>query len=241
MESLPLEFVVYALVGGAIPAMIWLLFWVFEDRYCPEPKRIILGAFVFGALAALITIPFQAGIAGVWGASSLGSMLLFVAVEEYVKYTCCWYAALRDPHNNERIDPVIFLACGALGFAALENTLYLLNYMSSYSLDIAALEGGKRIIGATVLHTVTSAIVGLSLAIAFRWKKVYKHVMAGIGLSIAILVHLLFNVMVSRSEHPDALLLAFSGCWVLLFVVILCIEFQRGRVCPTVNYDRRPM
>lgn len=241
MENLPTEFIAYGILGGVLPTLVWLSFWVFEDRFCPEPRRLIIGAFVFGAFAALLTIPLQASIAAIFGASTFVAMFIFVSIEEYIKYMCCWYIALRDPHNNERIDPVIYLAIGALGFAALENTLYLLNYLGTYSLDIAVLEGSKRIVGATVLHTVSSAAIGICLAIAFRWSKRAKHMMARVGLILAIIIHIGFNHFVTFIGHPEYLLYAFGGAWVLLFVTIIMVEVVRGRVCPPVDYSKRPM
>ena len=40
-----------AIVGGILPALIWLFFWLMEDRCEPEPKRYIFLCFLGGMLA----------------------------------------------------------------------------------------------------------------------------------------------------------------------------------------------
>jgi len=44
------ETVIYVLLGGIVPTLLWLWFWRREDRLHPEPRRLILLAFVLYAL-----------------------------------------------------------------------------------------------------------------------------------------------------------------------------------------------
>ena len=39
-----------AILGGVLPALVWLAFWLLEDRCEPEPKRYLLGTFIVGGL-----------------------------------------------------------------------------------------------------------------------------------------------------------------------------------------------
>ena len=47
---------ILALLGGIVPALFWLLFWVREDRLRPEPKIALFSAFLGGILAVAIAI-----------------------------------------------------------------------------------------------------------------------------------------------------------------------------------------
>jgi len=232
MNQVPQEFVLYALAGSLIPTFFWLWFWSRRDRFCPEPKIHLLGAFIFGALAALFTLPTQSLVASIFGATTTIAMVLFVCVEEYIKYACCWYIAMNNnPYYNERIDPIIYLATTALGFAALENVLYFLQYLNNFELDIATIEGGKRIIGATVLHMVTSATIGIFIAWAFFGNKAKKTLALGIGLLLAIVIHVGFNHLVTFTDQ-NMVLIAFSASWFLLMLILIIIELLRSPVCP---------
>src|SRR3990172_10267254 len=50
---------IFALLGGIIPAFFWLWFWIKEDRLNPEPKSALISAFIGGILAVLLAIFFE--------------------------------------------------------------------------------------------------------------------------------------------------------------------------------------
>ena len=241
MTDIPQEFIIYAIVGSLLPTIFWLWFWSRRDRFCPEPKMHLFAAFVFGALAALFTLPAQSLVASVFGAATVTAMVLFVSVEEYIKYVCCWYSTInKNPYYNERIDPIIYLATTALGFSMLENVLYFLRYLNDFNLDIAAIEGGKRIIGATVLHMVTSSIIGLFIALVFYRTRRVRMLATGVGVIVAIAVHVGFNHLVTHTDQ-NMTLIAFAAAWFLFVLVLVSIELLRSPTCPPEidwnNYD----
>lgn len=241
MDVIPTEYVYYALGGSVVPTLFWLWFWSRRDRFCPEPKMHLFGAFVFGALAALFTLPTQSLIATLFGIGSTIALVLFVSTEEIFKYICCWYNTMRNnPYYNERIDPIIYLATSALGFSVLENTLYFVRYLNDFPLDAAVLQGGQRIIGATVLHMVTATIVGVCISAVFFKSQIARAVAAVVGLVLAIVVHIGFNHLVSHT-NPDYVLVAFAGTWFLFMLVLIVIEMLRSPTCPPdidwINYE----
>lgn len=230
--SLPADYIWYALLGSILPTLFWLWFWTRRDRFCPEPKMHLFGAFIFGALAALFTLPTQSLIATLFGAGSVIALLLFVSAEEVFKYTCCWYDTMNNnPYFNERIDPIIYMATTALGFSALENILYFVRYLNDFPLDAAVLQGGQRILGATVLHMVTSTIVGIFISFVFFKSGIARLVAVLFGLILAIAVHVGFNHLVTHT-NPDMVLVAFAGTWLLFMFVLIAIEALRSPVCP---------
>lgn len=50
---------IFALLGGVVPAFFWLLFWLKQDRLRPEPKSALLSAFMGGVIAVLLALFFQ--------------------------------------------------------------------------------------------------------------------------------------------------------------------------------------
>jgi RsiW-degrading membrane proteinase PrsW (M82 family) len=48
-----------AILGGIGPAMLWLWFWLKEDRLHPEPKALLTRVFLFGGLAVFPTYFIQ--------------------------------------------------------------------------------------------------------------------------------------------------------------------------------------
>src|SRR3989344_2986361 len=121
----------WAFLGGILPALLWLWFWLKEDGKKPEPKRLIVAAFFSGMLAVPIALYFE-GVAKNAIQSGFLLLLAWAIIEEVVKYLGAHVVAFRsvclDKSRcvDEPIDPAIYLVSAALGFAALENTLFLI-------------------------------------------------------------------------------------------------------------------
>jgi len=47
--------VFFAFVGGLLPALLWLWFWLREDLH-PEPRRILLLTFTAGMVMAIVAL-----------------------------------------------------------------------------------------------------------------------------------------------------------------------------------------
>src|SRR5680860_44341 len=48
-----------AFVGGILPSILWLWFWLKEDRRNPEPKTLLTIIFIMGMLTVLLVLPIQ--------------------------------------------------------------------------------------------------------------------------------------------------------------------------------------
>src|SRR3989344_4397541 len=101
-----------ALLGGLLPALLWLAFWLLEDRCEPEPKRYIFYCFVLG----MAIIPLV-----LWGEKLVahyltGPLLLvaWAAIEEVCKFGAAYFAALRRSVFDEPLDAVIYMVTAAL-------------------------------------------------------------------------------------------------------------------------------
>ena len=81
--------------------------------------------------------------------------------------------------------------------------------------------GNMRFVGASVLHVMSSAIVGLSLAFSFYKPKIVRRHMVIIGILLATVLHTLFNLSIISSSGSNMfvtfLILWFSVIGLLLF------------------------
>ena len=72
-----------AFLGGTIPAVLWLLFWLREDREDPEPLRFLVLTFIAGMLAVILVLPIEKYISGLkFGNTAL--IFLWAASEEII-------------------------------------------------------------------------------------------------------------------------------------------------------------
>ena len=223
--------VFFAFVGGLLPALLWLWFWLREDSN-PEPRRVLLLTFVAGMMVAMVALFLEQG------ANALITkwldflpkwlflpILLFVwaAIEEILKYIAARRAALRLPSFDEPVDALIYLITAALGFAALENILFLLKVFGGHGMLAGLITGNLRFLGATLLHVVSSAIVGASVAFSFFHKeKLIRNVLG--GLLFATILHTLFNFFIINGGDTN-LFKILIPLW--LAVVILFFIFEK--------------
>lgn len=212
--------IIVAIVGGIIPPLLWLFFWLREDRLHPEPKRIIIASFMLGMVAVLVVLPFEFLMLHLIPAAG-GVLLAWSIIEELAKYLAAYIGGLRTKADNEPIDPVIYLITAALGFAALENILFLLGPFDSLTLGI--ITGNIRFVGATLLHTVASGAIGLSIALSFYRDKRTKIVYRTAGVVAAVAIHFLFNRFILETEG-GGILMIFSFVWIAVILLLLFFE-----------------
>ena len=212
-----------AIAGGMLPALAWLWFWRREDSKHPEPRRLIALAFLAGMLAVLIVIPIEKFV-GVYITDSTLMFTAWAIIEEVTKYVLALVTVLRRREDDEPIDPVIYMVTVALGFAAAENTLFLLSPLAGATALQTILTGNLRFEGATLLHVLSSAAIGVALAASFYRRRRVKRRYVAAGLILAAALHATFNFFILNTAEND-LLRTFSFVWIGVVVLIAVLEF----------------
>jgi len=208
---------------GILPGIIWLLFYLREDVH-PEPKHLILQVFMLGALSAPLAL-FAESILNKT-LNSFGDkiflwvfLILMATVEEIAKYLVVWFKMSKDKDLDEPIDAMVYMVVAALGFATAENIFF----SSSAFADSAVLGIGvisARFIGSTLLHTLSSSIIGYGMALnmhSFPQKRLF--LMTSVFIE-AILLHALFNYVILSTKN----ILGFVASIVLLIVFFIFIN-----------------
>jgi len=225
MAAVTLDTIFLALIGGVIPALLWLRFWLREDGDHPEPRSMITLSFLAGMVAVGIAYPLQKFVVSFIDIEQNTLLLLFLwaFIEEAAKLLMFLLAAYRSADFDEPMDAVIYLITVSLGFSALENSLFLIDPISAGHGTMAIILGNYRFIGASLLHVICGATIGVFLGLAFyRTLKERRKAMT-VGLGIAVLLHTAFNFSIMRSDG-DSLYLVFGGLWVTAIVLLLLCE-----------------
>ncbi|MCL2353512.1 MAG: PrsW family glutamic-type intramembrane protease [Defluviitaleaceae bacterium] len=116
------------------PAIICLLYIYIRDKYEKEPWRLLAVGLVVGAL---ITFPIirlsgfmlflmPSGLSQMWEAA-FTSFAIAGFVEEGLKFAVLYFLIWRNPNLNEKVDGIVYAVFISLGFAAVENVLYVLH------------------------------------------------------------------------------------------------------------------
>jgi len=185
------------LIAAFIPGFVWLVLFLKEDIH-PEPRSIIAKAFGLGALVTLPVFFIQLGFKYVNGSTysniAFFSILAFAFIEETLKFFTGYAFIRKKKEFDEPIDAMIYLIAIGLGFATIENLLIVFPHIFSpnvFSLFPAGETIALRFIGATLLHTLTGAIMG------YYWARgIIKHSQANyisVGIIISTFIHFAFN------------------------------------------------
>lgn len=250
MANFDPKLIIFAVMGGLLPAIVWLWFWLKEDYENPEPKRIIARSFIAGGIAVFAVFildryllkllstdisvldqvrnlavdfsnPKQA-LSVFLGSAGLFAGLAFV--EETMKYVAAHISAFKNRSFDEPLDGMVYMVTAAIGFAAVENTLFLFNTLyTNGSGSFFFMTGNLRFLGATILHIVCSAIVGAAVAYSYysKWWKKLLYILSGIF--TATVLHMLFNFFIIINDGKNIFKILFI-LWIIAVVVIIFFE-----------------
>ena len=138
-----------ALIVPMIPGVIWLWIIYKTDWYEPEPKRLVLATFALGIVAIAPAFGAETLVGKVYPflrymeaatatgitapiPTAIGCFLVIGPCEEIAKFLAVRLFVYRNKEFNEPLDGIIYAAAAALGFASLENMLYVVDWHTGH-------------------------------------------------------------------------------------------------------------
>lgn len=218
------KILVLAFLGGIIPSLLWLWFWLKEEEH-PEPTGLLTVAFVLGMVAVIIVLPIQKFIQA-HISSPDSQLVLWASAEEILKYLAVLMIIYKTSNGSKPIDWPIYLITTALGFAALENALFLIKPLSASGATVSLLTGNLRFLGSTLLHTISSGTIGITIGLSFYMREWSKKWFLLFGFLVAIALHSAFNFFIMKNDGND-FLKVFGFLWVVTIIVMLLFEKVR--------------
>lgn len=211
-----------ALAGGILPALLWLWFWLKEDAKNPEPRKLIALTFVAGMLAVVVVFPLEK-IAFSLLPEGPRLLLVWAAIEEVAKFLAFAFVAFKSRFFDEPVDAMIYAITAALGFAALENSLFLLSPFLDGEIASGLLTGNLRYLGATLLHVAAAGILGAFIGWAFYKNFFIRFFSIIAGLIAATALHTLFNfsIMYNNGTHT---FFVFFVLWIIIVILIFLFD-----------------
>lgn len=214
-----------------LPCALWLLYFASQSRYKQPSRRVILYTFLLGALSTLPALAVN--IAGERVLSALSGrsewtypLILFFVVapaEELLKLLVVYLYSYRQPEFDEPLDGVIYAAAAALGFAAVENAIFLAETGPLLLLVRGPLTNPG--------HALFSALWGLSLSRAKAAPNMARARLPIIarGYLLAALLHGTFDLLLLAAGRIHLLLFALvaGAVLALFFWVRSRIRFYR--------------
>lgn len=221
----PLVFIL-ALFFGILPAALWLIFWLREDnKGRHEPPLLIVITFLAGMLSVVFVLPIEHFIQSFVESQAI-LITLWATSEEIFKYLAFGAIMTKSAYLDRPVTYAIYMVTAGLGFAALENAMYLIHPIAINNGIVSILTGNMRFLGSTLLHSVTSGLIGISLGLAFFKSPGMKFFYLIFGTLSAIALHSVFNffIMIRNGEN---FLQVFGFLWVVTIIIMLLFEKLR--------------
>jgi RsiW-degrading membrane proteinase PrsW (M82 family) len=220
-----------------LPVLFWAAYHYHKDRHLPEPVGRLALAFGLGLLSAGISKALYVALGWAslrYDALALAhgnlpglfaySMLAIGPVEELAKLLP-FLLLLRIPELDEPIDGIIYASFVALGYAAVENVMYL-QYLTPT-------EAAARGFAGPVVHMLFASIWGYTIGCAhLRGQPLLPALLRGLVLAAGL--HGLYDFIVLQqtlNALPMAALLILGGwIWRLRLLRGLHEQAVRGGV-----------
>jgi protease PrsW len=200
------------------PCVFWLWLIYKGDRYESEPKVQIIRAFILGAAVAVPvsvteTLLYPGSLQGQLALPTAAYVAFVVAgvTEETAKFLSVRLGVYRTRFFRDPSDGLVYAAAVALGFASLENVVYII----SFGWQVILVRG----MFSNLSHVLFSALWAYPLALAkFNLRPAG---LIWLGLTGAILAHGLFDFLFFTNSVYTWLVLPFFLAMVTAFILML--------------------
>lgn len=229
-----------ALVLAVLPVPIYLGLVLFIDRYEPEPLRMVVLTFLWGATiaafaAVVLNTVGEAVVSeelGTEAAEIYGYSISAPIVEESAKglalFGLFWF--FRSEFNGV-IDGIVYAALVGLGFAMTENVLYYGRGAAEDGIVGAVGTFIARGLLSPFAHPTFTAMTGIGLGVAAMTRSPAVRMLAPLaGLAAAIVLHSIWNTAAGSGLFLGAYVLVFIPVLIGIGVVVMLALRREGRV-----------
>jgi RsiW-degrading membrane proteinase PrsW (M82 family) len=221
-------------MAAVLPVLPVVAAFVWVDRWEPEPPRLLIAAFLWGAGVSVLGAAIVNDTAAVigeqaFGAGSgdlVGAVISAPVVEEAFKGAflvgLLW---LRRREFDGIVDGIVYAGLVAAGFAFTENVLY---FGRAFAIDTMTGDGGSvaivfmvRGVLSPFAHPVFTAITGIAVALAARRRNPAKVLLPLLGYLGAVALHALWNASAGIGLLPvfyGAIMMPLFGALITLVI-----------------------
>ena len=229
-----MQFYGLPLFFAIVPSLILVWYFYRQDRIKPEPKGLIVKIFILGILSTLPALVLEIILSlfkGLFNGRPVlfyffNAFIIAALCEEWIKMQVVKFFAYNRREFDEVMDGIVYTIVASLGFACLENILYVAEGGISVAL--------VRAFTAVPLHAVCSGIMGFSIGKAkFCGNRFLERKLFMKGLLYAILIHGSYNFLLFLSAHFNNYYLGILNIPILIIVFLIL----RKKIKTAINDD----
>ena len=204
-----------ALLASLAPVFIILFYIYLRDKYEKEPLGMLVKALLLGIVIVLPVIFVERLLmnlmpeAGKAVSAAWHAFVVAGTTEELFKFLALYLLIWNSPSFNEKFDGIVYAVFVSLGFAGVENVLYVLDGGMQTALT--------RALTAVPAHAIFGITMGYYLGIAHMYLELRGKYL-GRALLIPIILHGIY----------DFILMVEIGWLLLLFVPYVIVLYIWG-------------
>ena len=215
------------LILAIAPSMLIIAYVYFKDKFEKEPWTLLLKNFILGGTVSVLLTFIIGGLLTKFlptlESNSILDMFIkafFVValVEEFSKYLIVRFAAQRNKEFNEPYDGIVYAVAVSMGFAALENVLYVYSYGFETGLF--------RAFTAVPAHATFAILMGYYMGKAKFYEN--RFLLNMIGLGVATLFHGAYDFFLFINFVPGIALGAFASLFVGILLSRKAMKLHRN-------------
>jgi RsiW-degrading membrane proteinase PrsW (M82 family) len=203
------------LISSLAPVLIILLYIYLRDKYDKEPLWLLVKLVVAGMLVVIPIALVERLLVGLMpplgqvGSAAYHAFVVAGTTEEALKFVVLYLMVWKHPKFNEKFDGIVYAVFVSLGFAAVENVMYVLQ--SGYQTALV------RALTAVPAHALFGIAMGYYLGIARMYTELQNRYL-GRAILVPIILHGVY----------DFILMVGIGWLLFLFVPYVAYLFMDG-------------
>ncbi|BDH61372.1 protease PrsW [Lysinibacillus sp. PLM2] len=182
----------FILLSSAIaPGLALFSYFYLRNQMATEPRKTLFQSFIYGALITfpIMFIQFVLKEEGVFSQPFMANVVFSSTIEEFFKWIVIFAIIYGHIEFDDPYDGILYGASISLGFATVENVLYLL----SFGIDTAFIRA--------MLPVTSHALFGVVMGYYFGKSKFARNDRATEYLILAFIIplvlHLAYNTILS--------------------------------------------
>ncbi|MFD1738578.1 glutamic-type intramembrane protease PrsW [Bacillus salitolerans] len=216
------------ITAGIAPGVALLSYFYLKDQYEAEPIYMVFRSFIFGAIL-VFPIMFIQYVLSVEDILQSGLLKAFVAtsfLEEFFKWFILYFIAYKHGEFDELYDGIVYGVAVSLGFATVENILYLF----AHGVDMAF---GRALLPVSS-HALFGVIMGYYIGKGKFSTNQTKRKYIYLSLFIPFFLHGIYDYIIYSIEKWIIVIVPF-----MIFLWWLGLRKVKLARCLTETYSRR--
>lgn len=201
------------LLASLAPVFIILFYIYFRDKYEKEPIGLLVKSLLAGMLTVIpilfverwlmVAMPFTGRV----GTAAYQAFVVAGTTEELFKFLALYLLIWKSPSFNEKFDGIVYAVFVSLGFAAVENVLYVIQ--SGYQTALV------RALTAVPAHALFGITMGYYLGIARMYEELRQSYLRK-AILVPVLLHGIYDFILM--VEVDLLLTLFVPYVIFLYL-----------------------